>query len=313
MKTIQSLIEKAAFIKVDNWQKVVGQDFNWKSGAYSYVTVTEMEVEYKTQTFRYPVKVVFECGYLKQQKVVTTSDETTINGELIKIIERKKFIPIGLYQKNGKFSGHFPQIIDDILEGNNVSSSYYFNDLLTTRDNPLYSIDSTQKWASYLLVLKKENKNIKPTNDRNDEFVTFLNGMLDGYGIHYDFEETLQDLVLIVFPAPYLRVVENRIKKTDSGESVFLVFELNFFSFLHLSQREMTIDAVIKNTEDKIIYQKVEKRPLDYCGYQTVELFPEQKSEIGHAAVSIKINDVLVDKVSGYYMRKVNINLGVKE
>lgn len=305
MNKLADLIK--TFVNVDDWQVVVKENFERKTGTYSYVTVIDIEVKYDKQTFRYPTKVVFEYGYVKAQKNIVKQEKTSVNKKRIRITERKKIIPLGFYQRGNKFSGDIYQIIADILGKGKIQSSSFSNDLLTPNDNPLYSIDSKQKWASYLLVLQKETNQVESISTSDE--VSFLNDILDDYGIHYDFEKILQDFVLVIFPMPYVRVVENKIRKNANSESILLVLEFNQLPLFYTSQIRIEIDGKIKNLKSEIIYQKTEALKFGKAKYQVVELFPDRKSEIGYTEFSIKINGTLVNKFSGYYIRDIKLDI----
>lgn len=309
MNKLTDLIK--SFTKLDNWQDIVKENFERKSGTYTYVTVTDIEVKSDKQVFHYPTKIVFESGYVKSQKNIVRQEKTTINNRQIKITERKKIIPLGFFQRVKIFSGDIYQIIADILDNVKIQTSSFSNDLLTPNDNPLYGVDSKQKWASYLLVLQKETnpgESVSPSEDFG-----LLNDILDDYGIHYSFEKPLKDFVLVIFPMPYIRVVENKLRRNENGESVFLVLEFNQLPLFYTSQIKIEIDGVIKNLKSEIIYQKTEVIKFGKAKYQVVELFPERKSEIGFTDFSIKINGTLVDKFSGYYIRDIKLDIKAKK
>jgi hypothetical protein len=305
MNKLTDLIKN--FTKHDDWQNVVKENFERKSGTYTYVSITDIEVKSEKNVFHYPTKIVFESGYVKSQKNIVKQEKTTVNNRQIKITERKKIIPLGFYQRDKKYSGDIFQIINDILDNANIQSSSFSNELLTPKENPLYSVDSKQKWASYLLVIQKEMKLYE--NISSTEEFSFLNDILDEYGIHFSFEKQLKDFALIIFPMPYLRVVENKLRRNESGESVFLVIEFNQLPLFYTSQIKIEIDGVIKNLKNEIIYKKTEVIKFAKAKYQVVELFPDQKSEIGFTDFSIKINGTLVDKFSGYYIRDIKLDI----
>ena len=307
MSKLTDLIQ--TFEKVDDWQGVVRENFERKSGTYSCVTVTDIEVKYDKKVIHYPTKIVFEYGYVKGERSITKNERVTINKKKIKITERKKIIPLSFYERKQKYSGEIFQIINDIVGSKILSDSRFSTDLLTTGDNPLYGIDSKQKWASYLLVLQRVSKDERTTNQ---EDFSFLNDLLADYGIHYDYEATLQDYLFVVFPMPYIKVVENKIKKKDGNESIFLVLEYNEIGFFYTSQLKIEIDALIKDTKKETIYQKVIPVKFAKAKYQVVEIVPDTKAEIGFTAFSVKINGTLVDKFSGYYIRDIKFDIKVK-
>lgn len=307
MSKIKDLIQ--TFEKINDWKEVVRVNFERKSGTYSYVTVTDIEVSFDKKVFHYPTKIVFEYGYVKGERSIVKNEKVTINKKKIKIIERKKIIPLSFYERRQKYSGEIFQIIEDIIGNKNFSENKFSPELLTTGDNPLYAIDSKQKWASYLLVLSRASEN---ENTTSQEDLSFLNDLLADYGIHYKYESTLQDYVFVIFPMPYIKVVENKIKKEDGNESIFLVLEYNEIGFFYTSQLKIEIDALIKDTKKEIIYQKVVPIKIAKAKYQIVEIVPDTKAEIGYTAISVKINGTLVDKFSGYYIRDIKFDIKVK-
>lgn len=307
MSKITDLIQ--TFEKINDWKEVVRVNFERKSGTYSCVTVTDIEVSFDKKVFHYPTKIVFEYGYVKGERSIVKNEKVTINKKKIKITERKKIIPLSFYERRQKYTGEIFQIIEDIV-GNKIFSENKFSpDLLTTGDNPLFGIDSKQKWASYLLVLREANEYEKTTIQ---EDLSFLNDLLADYGIHYSYESTLQDYVFVIFPMPYIKVVENKIKKEDGNESIFLVLEYNEIGFFYTSQLKIEIDALIKDIKKEIIYQKVIPIKFAKAKYQIVEIVPDTKAEIGYTAISVKINGTLVDKFSGYYIRDIKFDIKVK-
>ena len=307
MNKLTDLIQ--TFEKIDDWQEVVRKNFERKSGTYTYATVTDIEIKYGEQVFYYPTKIVFEYGYIKALKNIVRTEKITLNKKRIKITERKKIIPFSFYERGKKYSGEIFQIIKDIVGTKINSNSLFSPDLLTTSDSPLYNIDSKQKWASYLLVLHRQSKN---DSVATPEMLDILNDLLVDYGIHYGYDSSLRDFILVIFPMPYIKVVENKIKRNENNESIFLVLEFNQFGLFYTSQLKIEIDALIKNIKKETIYETIETIKFGKAKYQVIELTPETKGEIGFAAISIKINGILVDKFSGYYIRDIKLDIKVK-
>lgn len=298
-----------SFETVTDWQEFVSKNFERRTGTYSYATVTNIEVKYNYQVFYYPTKIVLEYGYVKAPKSIVRTEKIKLDKQEIKIIERKKVIPFSFYERREKYTGEISQILNDIL-GKGVNNEGSFSpDLLSTHDNPLYNIDSKQKWSSYLLVLKRNRKKEIPYPS---ELLDSFNDLLADYGIHYGFDPTLKDLIFVVFPMPYLRVVENKIKKRESGESIFLVLEFNESGMFYTSQLKIEIQALIKDFKQQTILEKTIPVKFDKAKYQVVELTPDIKGEIGFSAFSIRINGTLVDKFSGYYIRDIKIDIKAK-
>lgn len=307
MNKLTDLIQ--TFEKVDDWQGIVRQNFERKSGTYSFVTVTKIKVEYEKQIFNYPTKVVFEYGYIKAQKSITKYEKITINKKKIKITENKDVIPLSFYERKEKYTGEIFQILNDIVGNKILSNGHFSSDLLTPRDNPLYNIDSKQKWSSYLLVL---NRKVKSDYSPVFEVPSILDDLLSDYGINYSYDLTLQDLVFVIFPMPYIKVVENKIKKDEVKESIFLVLEFNEVGFFYTSQLKIEIEALIKDIKKEVIYHRTVPIKFGKAKFQVVEITPDGRGEIGFAAISIKINGILVDKSSGYYIRDIKLDFKLK-
>jgi hypothetical protein len=298
-----------SFETVTDWQEFVNKNFERSAGTYSYATVSNIEVKYNHKILFYPTKIVFEYGYVKAQKSIIRIEKITLDKQVIKITERRKVIPFSYYERKGKYTGEIFQILNDII-GTCINKKGNFSpDLLSTHDSPLYNIDSKQKWASYLLVLQRQRKKEVPS--LLDTIESF-NDLLADYGIHYSYAPSLRDLILIVFPMPYLKVVENKIKKRETGESIFLVIEFNELVMVYTSQLKIEIQALIKDFKQQTILDKTVPVKFDKAKFQVVEITPEVKSEIGFSAFTILINGTLVDKFSGYYIRNIKIDIKAK-
>ncbi len=295
-----------SFEKVADWQEMVSKNFERRAGTYTYAAVTTVEVKFNKEIFVYPTKIVLEYGYVKALKNIIRTEKIKLDKHVIIITERKKIIPFGFYERKGKHTGEIFQILNDIVGADVDNEGKFSPDLLSTHDNPLYNIDSKQKWASYLLVLQRKDRIELPISTQLDKS---FNDLLAEYGIHYGFDPSLQDLIFILFPMPYIKVVENKIKKRETGESVFLVLEFNETGLFYTSQLKIEIQAIIKDSKQQTIFDKTIPIKFDKAKFQVVELSPDVKSEISFSDFSIRINGTLVDKFSGYYIRDIKIDI----
>ena len=49
-----------SFVEIQNWKELVQQNFDRKSGIYSYAVVSKLEVVYDKKSYFYPTKINFE-------------------------------------------------------------------------------------------------------------------------------------------------------------------------------------------------------------------------------------------------------------
>lgn len=307
MNTFKDLIK--TFDAISDWKAIISQNFERKSGAYSFATVTEIEIKYDNQVFKLPTKIVFEYGYAKQLRNIVKTEKVTYNKKILKVIEKKKVIPFGFYERRHKYSGEIYQILNDII-GNKINlKSHFSTNLLSTDDNPLYGIDSSQKWPSYILILENEETREADINKENYEF---LNDILNDYGVHYNYEQSIKNNVVVIFPMPYIKVVENKIRRDNNIESIFLVLEFNQLPMFYTSQVKIEIQSLIKNIKNEIIFEKNETIKFEKAKYQVVRIFPEREEQIGFTSFLIRINGTLVNKFSGYYIREIKLDIKVK-
>ena len=149
-------------------------------------------------------------------------------------------------------------------------------------------------------------------NESYERITELFSDLLVDYGIHYSFDTSLSDLIFVFFPMPYIKILENKIKKRDSGEVISLVLEFNDLGMFYTSKSKIEIEALIKDFDKNTILQKTISVKFDKSKYQMIEIAPDINGEIGFSAFSIKINDTLVEKTSGYYIRNIKIDIKTK-
>lgn len=306
MKDIKTLI--GSFKKVPVWKDFIKENFDRKTSNYNYADVSNIKVEYDNQTYFYPTKIILKDGYVRQKKNIQKVENTSLNNKPIKITETTSIIPFSFYKRNEKYTGELFECLDDILCDNDMKIKdygFYSPELLSYRNTPLFSIDSKLRWSSYMLILEQE----KPKTEVSKEAPAELKDILADYGINYNYENELNNYTIILFPMAFVKAIENRIQKKDGRESIFLVLEYNQLGLFFSSKFEITIDIIIKDFNQKIIYRKNYPIEFQKSKYQIVNIYPEKDGEIGYCSFSIKINNAIVDTSSGYYIRDIKVNI----
>lgn len=298
-----------SFLEIQNWEELVQQNFDRKSGIYSYAVVSRLEVIYNKNKYYYPTKIIFEYGYVKSSKKIRKTESFKINNIDVKIIERKEIISLGFYKRGKKYSGDIYQIISDIVGKEPNLLAKFSNDLLQLGDNPLYGIDSKLKWPAYLLILTKKIEGKSIHSEKED---LELKDILDDYGVHYSYDTSLKNTYIIVFPLPYVKIVENKIRKNGDRESIFLVLEFNQLGIFYSPGIKIEIECIIKDTKKEIIYEKTDNLIFNKASYQVVEIQPELNGQISYSSITIKMNGNTVEKTSGYYIRDIKIDVKIK-
>ncbi len=307
MNKLKNLIEP--FIDIDNWKEFVRLNFDRKSGTYSFLTVSRISVKYDGKIFYYPTKLIFEYGYVKSTKKIKKVEQIEYNEKKVIITEIKQVIHLGLYKREIKYSGDIYEIISDIIGPRRILKGRFSNDLLTINDNPLYSLDSNSKWPSYVLVL--DRKNSRQQKSENNETNLSLD-ILNEYGIHYDYDYSLKEKFIIIFPLPYVKIVENKIKREQEKESIFLVLEYNQLGIFYTPGVKIELESLIKDLKQDIIYEKTEPIIFSKAKYQVIEILPDKIGQISFASFTIKLNGKIVDKTVGYYAREIKLDVKIK-
>ncbi|WP_157499513.1 hypothetical protein [Flavobacterium commune] len=304
MENIDNIIGKSS--PISDWKEFVKENFQREAGIYSFLTVRTLEIEYNNEKFVYPKRIVFESGYARSIRKLKTVETVTHFKKTVKVIEKKEVIPFGLYQRRNKYSGDFFEILADIIKSDNLQS-YFSNDLLPINDNPLFSIDSKLNWPSYLLTLNTSNQIY--SEERNED-ISFLKDIAQEYGFHLPYTKSLEELIFIIFPMPYIKIVENKINKDSENEKLYLVLEFNDTSFFYTQKNlNIKLEALIKGTKEEVLLDKEFKLEFKKSKFQIVELDVMNGGIISYSSLKISINNVIVSKTSGYYIRDIKINV----
>ncbi len=85
-----------------------------------------------------------------------------------------------------------------------------------------------------------------------------------------------------------------------------------FWNLFYTSQLKIEIEALIKDFKEQNILQKTIPIKFGKAKFQVVDLTPEMQGEIDFSAFFIRINETLADKLSGYYIHDIKIDLKAK-
>ncbi|HLF52554.1 hypothetical protein [Flavobacterium sp.] len=301
---------------LSDWESYIKENFERRSGLYSFVSIIEFRIEIDKRKYIYPRRIIFESGYIKAKKIINKIEKTTSYTKKVKTVERKIQIPFGYYKRENKYSGELINIMKDIFRGNTFEYCKFSNDILQIGDTPLFNIDSKIDWPSYVLFYFRNNsKDIIPIDNvqnENEDYI-ILKDISSESGMHYTYSEKLKLIDFVIFKIPYLKIIENRIKKENDGfEKLFFVLEYGDLSIFYNSKYDIKAKVLIKDIEKNVIFDDTVKIDFDKSKYQTLEVKPKIRSEIGFSLIDIYINNILVDKRSGYYIRSIKIDVKVK-
>ena len=303
------------FVEIPDWKSFVDDNFNRKSGIYSYLTLTEITIHLEKRRFVLPQKVVFMSGFERFRR--KSSNETIIDykGKRVTVIEKIQVIPFGTYERKFKFSGSFSEIVNDILKSPNELSSSFSEKLLDERNYPLYGIDSTIKYPSYILHLTDCAKYSDSSNNlKNQEIIddnelnVVFKDILSVLNINYNLNDVDKSSIFIIFPLPYVRILENRLDPSGDNEKVVLTIKFNRDYFNVFKSSKIEIKYEIKETNSETIEKS--SIQVEYTGKSIYELhiIPKQINKIGLCTFKILVNDIEVNQFSGTYVRGFKIN-----
>lgn len=313
MNELESIIKD--FENLDSWESFVKNNFERRAGLYTTVKIKEFRIEVDKEKYIYPRRILFESRYVKAKKIFNNIEKTIINGKKIKAVERTTVIPFGLYKRQKKYSGELVNIIKDIFAGSKIESCKVSNTLLQLGDTPLFNIDSKIDWPSYILMFNRTELIKKYDNIASQEDIdhSLLNEISSEYGINYSFNKQLEKLDFLIFKIPYLKIIENKIKSDEGDfEKLFFVLKYGDSSIFYTSKLDIRAKVLIKDINKEIVFDDSLKISFDKSKHQVLEVKPEKKCEIGYSSIELFINDTLVDKRSGYYIRSFKIDVKIK-
>jgi len=305
------------FIDKTNWRKFIDENFNIKSGVYHYLVYTETKILIDKKQIHLPTKIVFNSGYQRFRMKESKVSEFEYRKKKYKLLEKQQIIPFGTYERKYKFSGSFSQILNDILKESVTKDCFFSNKLLETGNYPLYGIDSNIKYPSYLFKIKN-NATVKTSSSIeyqpiNEEEKDAIREILGYVGVHYEPHEVQDGSTFIIFPLPYIRIVENRLNTKGEVEGVNLTLDFNkeFYNVFKSNRIELHYDItdIDKERKDESIVG------IEFDGKRFVELIvrPKNISKIGQCKFKILINNVEVNQFQGTYLRGIKINTKIIE
>ncbi len=175
----------------------------------------------------------------------------------------------------------------------------------------LYSIDSSSEWSAYIIAF------LNPTKyeiANNIHFSDGVNAILHRHGINYAPSETASDIAFIVFPMPFIKIVENKIQFDKTGkEHISLVLEWNKIRLALTKKSKVEIKSQIKNSGGDFIYDDtllVENNNFER--FIPLKIIPDSADQISWTEIIVLIEGIEIDRSSGYYIRNINIDVNVK-
>jgi hypothetical protein len=301
MNQLKDLID--SFQPTSDWKQFIRSNFERKSNAYNFVSVSRLQIKFKNKVYHFPTKIVFDYGWVKAEKHIKRTEKFLEGSEWVTITETKTITPFGYFERRERFSGEFDEILEDVIGSKKRFASLISENLLQTGDNPLYGIDSLQQWPAYIMVLQNTNSRAGSFQDVPD----IWNDLLTDYGIHYSFDPSLYNTTIVIFPMRYIKILENRIRRKEK-ESIFVVLEFNSLPLFYITRLNIEIKAIIKDTNDQV-YEQRQIVKYEKTRFQTVDIIPEAPCEVAFSDISVLINNTLVNRTSGYYIRNIKIDV----
>nr|WP_321486883.1 hypothetical protein [uncultured Draconibacterium sp.] len=320
MNEIEAIFKK--FEPLEKWEDFIEGNFERKAGLYTSVSIKEFRIEIENEKFYYPRRIIFENKYVKAKKIINQIEKTTVNGKKVKVVERTTIIPFGFYKRENKYSGEIINIVKDIFINYNIQSCEVSSELLQLGDNPLFNIDSNIDWPSYIIAFKRTYKGKNKQNQiasypntslSKKEENPILKDISSEYGIHYSFSNDLINTDFLILKIPYLKIIENKIKRDiEKKEKLFFVLEYADSSIFYTTKLDIKAKVLIKDVDKEIVFDNYVSIPFDKSKYQVFEVKPDCNCEISYSSIELIINNTLVDKRSGYYIRSFKIDVKTK-
>ena len=306
--TFKETIQKLA--PCSEWESLIDSNFNRMANVYQYLIKSDYFISVDNQKITLPSKIVFYNGYERFRSV--SSKETIIEYKSKKIVlnEKTHIIPFGLYERRFKYSGSTAQILKDVV--GEESLNCMFSDKLLEIDNyPLYGIDSKLEYPSYLLLFEKMKSNNKQKTSIDlytEEFKSVMKDVLMSIGVNYEIDNINANLTYVIFPLPYVQIIENRLNTKDEKEKVTLTLKFNSTFYNVFRQNKIFIDYEIKELNGDV--SEKSKMKIDFEGRKimVVNVCPQKIKKIGLCKFKILISDVEVNHFSGTYIRSIQIN-----
>lgn len=311
--TFKESIESLTFNS--DWKSFIDENFDRKSGVYQYLIYTETKIEIDKKYFNLPTKIVFKSDYQRFRMKDSKISEFEYKSKKYKLTEINQIIPFGTFERKYKFSGSFSEIINDLLSVDISSECLCSNKLLETGNYPLYGIDSNIKYPSYLIEIKNNQQFSKRKSTLSfdnlelvDEEKDAVKEILHHIGINYEPNDVKDNSTFIIFPLPYILIVENRLNTKGENEKISLTLEFNrnFYNVFKSNKIELQYDIADidkkKNDNSKI------EIVFDGKLFVDVTVEPKGISKIGLCKLKVFIDNIEVNQFQGTYIRGFKIN-----
>jgi hypothetical protein len=316
--TFKESIEKYSYFP--DWRNLVDANFLRNSGVYSYLVSTETDIFLDKDRLKLPRKIVFMSKYERFRRKSSKNTVIEYKGRRILIKEKIQIIPFGTYDRKYKFSGTFSEILNDLIKQKNIFECKFSEKLLETGNYPLFGIDSNIKYPSYLLQIsdkfKFQNLTEKQINNyiiENEELKSVIKDILATIGIYYELYDINPEMIYVIFPLPYVKILENRLDTSDKNEKVSLTLEFNkdFYNVFKKSTIELHYE--IKELNSEFSEKSFFKFEFTGKSIYEIKINPKNITKIGLCSFKVLINEIEVNQFKGTYIRGFKINTKIIE
>lgn len=307
------------FSTVTDFRILVDENFNRQSGIYTFLSFTQYVIKLNNEKLILPDKIVFEHGYQRFRRKSQTRNVIQYKKANIEIIEKTQIVPFGAYKRKFKFSGQLSEIIEDLNIFSKNDSPYLFSSsLLDTANYPLFGIDSKIKFPSYLVAIKQnetklDDYNLNVLSKYDEETVDFVKDAIATINIHYDIRKINKYKSFVIFPIPYLEILQNQLNIKGDVESVVLTIKKNNAFYPIFKFNSLKIKYWINELGSERQLDGVKEVSYSSREIQEIEIVPQNIRKIGKVKIEVFIDAILVNKFQGNYLRNIKFNLNLKK
>lgn len=130
--------------------------------------------------------------------------------------------------------------------------------------------------------------------------------------INYNLLKIQAITTFILFQLPYVEILENKLNTENNRESILLTIRKNDHFAAIFKQNSLKVSTYITELNSEKVDVNVFEVPYSKRKIQTIEIAPEAVEKIGKTHFELLINNVLVNKFSGSYLRGVSFELNLK-
>ncbi|GGC85749.1 hypothetical protein GCM10011508_11270 [Flavobacterium lutivivi] len=307
------------FKELNDIESLIENNFNRQSGIYTYILRTEYKVKLNNHTLFLPEKIIFKDDYQRFRRKFETIHSIEFKSNKLEIIEKNTVIPFGNYERKFKFSGKTSEILDDLInfKSNNIFS--FSDDLLDNRNFPIYGIDSKLDYPTYLLKCENNNKSKNRFHNHDvlykydEDIINFIKDALSIIGIHYDISQIGDCDTFIMFPLPYIQIIQNRLDTESLKEKIIITIKKNNNLFNVFRHNSLKLKYNINELNSDFTEENFLEIPYTRKEIQTIEIEPNNVKKIGKCKIEIFLNNVTVNKFYGTYLRDIKIETILKK